>query len=233
MIRSVVLPLWVLAIVGCSGPAGDLPAVQPSAGATPRGGLVISLNRIVLGHFRPIAPTCVGQRFDIRYPAGGTAGAVTPAGGLPIRPGDTAEFRNFMPDVPANVTSLSGPAVLFSPNLVTPYNIVTEGGERFSFWRYTFPLAGVYEFFDTNVGSPGRPVVDSYYGTTTYVGEVSGPKGTVCVDAPGCEASLECLAGKDEPGCCKCAGICCDRDDQCAAGTTCLRGRCVDPSLID
>ncbi|HEY0840022.1 MAG TPA: hypothetical protein VGD74_07535 [Vulgatibacter sp.] len=233
MIRRLVLPLLAAASFACSGPASDLPPVQPSADAKPRGGLVISLNRVIQGHFRLIAPMCVGQRYDIRYPAGGVEGAVSAAGGLPIRPGDTAEFRNYMPDVPANVTSLSGPSVLFSPNLVEPYNIVAEGDERFSFWRYTFPLPGVYEFFDTNAGSPGRPVVDSYYGTTTYVGEGTGPKGVVCVDPPGCEASLECLAGKDDPRCCKCAGVCCDRDDQCAAGTTCLRGRCVDPSLLD
>jgi len=231
--RALALLAAAASIVACAGPEGTVPSVQPSSSASPRGGLVISLNRIIAGHFRFIAPMCVGQRFDIRYPTGGVPGEVVAAGGLPIRPGDTAEFRNYMPDIPTNVTSLSGPAVLFSPNLVTPYNISAEAGERFSFWRYTFPLPGVYEFFDTNAGQPGRPVVDAYYGTTTFVGEATGPKGTVCVDAPGCEASLECLAGKDDPACCKCVGVCCDRDSQCGAGTTCLRGRCVDPELIE
>lgn len=196
---------------------------------------MISLNRIVSGEFRLIAPRCVGQRFEIKLPAQGQPGAVVPASGLPIRPGDTAEFRNYMPLAPANVTSIDGPAPLFSPNLVKPYNFVQEGEEAFSFWRFTFPKAGVYEFFDTNMGEPGRKIVDAYYGTVTFVGESNAPKGVVCVDEPGCVASLECLRGTAPAGtkCCACPGVCCDVDVQCDSGDTCFRGRCVDASSLE
>ncbi|AKU91090.1 cupredoxin domain-containing protein [Vulgatibacter incomptus] len=233
--RLFLVALLVLAASACDGPPQEQPLVQPSANAKPRGGLVISLNRVIMGRFRVVAPLCVGQRFLIELPSSQGPGAVTPAGGLPIRPGDTAEFRNFLPEVPTNVTSLSGPATLFSPNLVRPFNIATENTETFSFWRFTFPLAGAYEFFDTNSGSPGRPIVDSYYGTTSYVGETTAPTGVVCVDEPGCVASLDCLNGKAAPGtnCCKCVGVCCDVDEQCASGMSCHRGRCVDPANLD
>ena len=38
----------------------------------------------------------------------------------------TVEFRNFMPDVPSNVSTLSGPDTLYSPNLPAPYNYVSR-----------------------------------------------------------------------------------------------------------
>lgn len=232
--RSFALLPLVLALVAsaCSGPETGLPPVQHSAKAAPRSGLVISLNRIISGHYRTIAPFCVGQRYRI------SVDGVEAAAGLPIRPGDTAEFRNYMPELPANVTSVDvakAPAPMFSPNLRAPYNLRTEGGESFSFWRFTFPVAGVYEWFDTNMGEPGRKIVDSYYGTVTFVGESNAPKGVVCVDEPGCVASLECLNGTAPAGtnCCNCPGVCCDADTQCSSGLSCLRGRCVDPATIE
>ena len=152
------------------------------------------------------------------------------ASGLSMRPEQIVEFRNYQPDVATNVTSLSSPSPLFSPNLVRPYNVSTESGETYSYWRYSFPKPGVYEYFDTNMGSPGRQVVDSYYGTVTYVGETNAPKAVVCVDPPSCQATPECLAGTAPEGtvCCACVSVCCQTDAECTTDKTCLRGRCVD-----
>jgi hypothetical protein len=218
-----------LLLGACSGPASDLPSIQDSATGEPR--TRISLNRILQGRYRAIAPACVGQQY--RIDPGAAAGSqVVPTGGLPMRPGDVVEFRNYLPDVPANVTALAAPAPMYSPNLVRPYNLGEETGEEYSYWRYELPLPGVYEFFDTNLGEPGRRVVDSYYGTVTFVGESSAPKGVVCVDAPGCTASLACLAGSAPAGtaCCLCPGVCCTTDSDCSSAHACLRGRCVDPA---
>ncbi|HEY0093241.1 MAG TPA: hypothetical protein VGB96_02910, partial [Archangium sp.] len=84
-----------------------------------------------------------------------------------------------------------------------------------------------------NMGSPGREVVDSYYGTVTYVGESDAPKAVVCVDPPNCQATPECLAGTAPEGtvCCACVSVCCggeNPESECVTGKTCLRGRCVD-----
>lgn len=220
--RRLVLLLPLLA--ACRGPASDVPSIQDSAAGEPR--TKVSLNRMLSGRYRAIAPACVGQQYRIG------ADAVVPAGGLPMHPGDVVEFRNFLPDVPTNVTGISTPAPLYSPNLVAPYNLSEEAGEAFVFWRYALPKAGVYEYFDTNLGEPGRKIIDSYYGTVTYVGEADGPRGVVCVDEPGCTASLDCLAGRAPAGtpCCACAGVCCATDAECSSSTTCFRGRCVDPA---
>lgn len=242
MIRSLLVPAPALATLGlatlvfatsCKGPETGVPAVQSSSDRPAR--TTVSLNRIIAGRYRSIAPSCVGQRYVITAPAPGNPGTVAPGTGLPIRTGDTVEFRNYMPDIPANITALEAPAAMFSPNLIRPYNFETEGEESFSFWRYTFGKPGVYEFFDTNMGEPGRKIVDSYYGTETFVGESDAPKGVVCVDAPGCVASLECLAGNAPAGtvCCSCPGVCCDSDANCGGGNVCLRGRCVDPATIE
>ncbi|MBI3183303.1 MAG: hypothetical protein HYZ28_14285 [Myxococcales bacterium] len=218
----------LLALAACKGPPSATPPVQDSARAEPR--TAISLNRTVQGRYRTITPFCVGQQYRITPPSSGTAGEVAPAGGLPIRPGHTVEFRNYLPEVPSDVTALDAPAPMFSPNLVRPYNIKKEGGEEYSFWRYTFPLAGQYEYFDTHMGEPGRKIVDSYYGTVSFVGESSAPRGMVCVDPPSCAASIECLTEKAPAGteCCACIGVCCQTDAHCDSGRTCLRGRCVD-----
>jgi hypothetical protein len=198
----------------------DFRPVQDSAQGVPR--VTVSLNRLTNGLYRAIAPTCIGQRYAVQ-------GTFEPAGGLAMRPGQIVEFRNYQPDVPTNVTSLSAPASLFSPSLVRPYNVVIEGKETFSYWRYAFPVPGVYEYFDTNMGTPGRQVVDSYYGTVTYVGESNAPRAVVCVDAPGCVASTECLAGTAPEGtvCCSCPNVCCDNDTHCSEDKNCMRGRCV------
>ncbi|MET0406538.1 MAG: hypothetical protein ABW123_29240 [Cystobacter sp.] len=228
--------LLPLVLAACEEP---LPAsfrpVQDSAPGAAR--VSVAFNRITAGRYRAVAPTCIGQRYALRVPAGdgGTpvedGGTALPLeGGLAMKPGQVVEFRNYQPDIPTNVTSLSAPSTLFSPNLVRPYNTRTEGKVNFCYWRHAFPSAGTYEYFDTNMGTPGRQVVDSYYGTITYVGESNAPRAVVCVDPPACEASADCLSGSAPEGtvCCTCPGVCCEVDRHCALDQTCLRGRCVD-----
>jgi hypothetical protein len=224
--RARLLLCFALCLAACKGPLPeDFRPVQDSAKGEPR--VSVSLNRIISGRYRTIAPMCIGQQYVVRVSSGEP---IQPAGGLAMRPGQIVEFRNYQPDVPSNITSLSAPAPLFSPNLVKPYNTRTEGTEMFSYWRYAFPQPGVYEYFDTNMGEPGRKVVDSYYGTVSYIGESDAPKAVVCVDAPGCVASAECLSGTAPEGttCCSCPGVCCEVDANCTTDKTCLRGRCVD-----
>jgi hypothetical protein len=222
--RACLLTALALYLVACKGPIPeDFRPVQDSAKGSPR--ISVSLNRILSGRYRAIAPSCIGQQYLVRNPSG-----IQLAGGLPMRPGQIVEFRNYQPDVPTNITALSAPAPLFSPNLVKPYNLQPEGDETYSYWRYAFPKPGVYEYFDTNMGEPGRKVVDSYYGTVSYIGESNAPKAVVCVDEPNCVASAECLAGTAPAGtvCCACVGVCCTTDAHCTSDKTCLRGRCVD-----
>jgi hypothetical protein len=225
--RAHLLLCFALCLAACKGPLPeDFRPVQDSAKGEPR--VSVSLNRILSGRYRTIAPMCIGQQYLVQPPAGEP---VQPAGGLAMRPGQIVEFRNYQPEVPTNITSLSAPAPLFSPNLVKPYNTRTEGKETFSYWRYAFPEPGVYEYFDTNMGDPGRKVVDSYYGTVSYIGESDAPKAVVCVDAPGCVASAECLNGTAPEGtnCCSCLGVCCEKTElNCTTDKTCVRGRCVD-----
>ena len=190
------------------------PFVQASADAQPR--WRVSINRIRDGVFLPYRPRC----FEIDI-------------------GETVEFQNFLPDVPTNVTSIGAPAPLYSPNLVWPYNYVTaddpdddqceatvedpcEERVPYSYWRHTFETPGAYDWVDTNQSSPGRQVVDPYYGTVTFIGiDPNSPIGTVCVrnaDGTGCE------------------GVCCTSDDDCTGNTHCYRsefdalGRCLIPS---
>lgn len=222
--RACLLTALALCLVACKGPIPeDFRPVQDSAKGTPR--ISVSLNRILSGRYRAIAPSCVGQQYTVREPTG-----IAPASGLPMRPGQIVEFRNYQPEVPTNITALSAPAPLFSPNLVKPYNVQAESDETYSYWRYAFPKPGVYEYFDTNMGEPGRKVVDSYYGTVSYIGESNAPRAVVCVDAPDCVASAECLAGNAPEGtvCCACMGVCCTTEAHCTSDKTCLRGRCVD-----
>jgi hypothetical protein len=115
------------------------------------------------------------------------------------------------PAVPVNVTSLGTPIELFSPSLVTPYGCDSSDPDRVC-WRHTFETAGCFPYYDTNSGSPGRPVVDDYYGTITYVGgsgDVEG--GTICVEGPGVS----------------CRGVCCNGNFDCSTGFTCQVGRCT------
>ncbi|HEX8537320.1 MAG TPA: hypothetical protein VF664_07630 [Cystobacter sp.] len=233
--RVCVLLCLALGLAACEEtlPAGFRP-VQDSAEGAAR--VSVAFNRITSGRYRAIAPTCIGQRYVLRSSNADGGTAIPPGeplaleGGLAMKPGQVVEFRNYQPDIPTNVTSLSAPAPLFSPNLVRPYNTRTEGKETFSFWRYAFVQPGAYEYFDTNMGTPGRQVVDSYYGTVTYVGESNAPRAVVCVDPPTCVASADCLAGSAPEGtvCCTCPGVCCETDLHCSLDKTCLRGRCVD-----
>lgn len=190
------------------------PFVEKSNEDAPR--RIVDMNRIQSGVYRPTSPRC-----------------------LYVRLGHTVEFRNFLPSVPANVTGISGPDALYSPNLVRPYQYVPPNdpqnelcevfeGERctarpeWSYWRHRFDTPGTYDWLDTNQGQPGRRVVDAYYGTVTFVGvDPSTPISTVCVTA------------EDGAGC---DGICCETDTDCTGNTRCLKpptdavGRCLTPS---
>lgn len=197
----------------------DAPFVMQSATENPR--WTIDINRVLDGVYRNYRPRCIDT----------------------VRSGHTVEFRNFAPDLPANVTSISTPqdsGSLYSPNLVVPYNyvgrddpdnqvceILAEDGSceqraHFSYWRHTFVVPGVYDWIDTNSTEPGRKVVDAYYGTVTFVGiDPNTPFGTVCVP------------DDDDEGC---QGICCSNDDDCESGHRCFRsevdavGRCLTPT---
>jgi hypothetical protein len=187
------------------------PNVQPSADAEPR--WTIDLNRILNGRYASYRPRCIDIRED-----------------------QTVEFRNFLPDVPTNVTAIDAPAPLYSPNLVRPYNYVgpsdednplcasdaeRERGEcpAFSYWRHTFDTPGVYDWIDTNQGAPGRKIVDAYYGTETFIGvDPNTPLATICVTS-------------EDPSVCE--GVCCETDADCTTGTRCTKneneavGRCL------
>ena len=116
-----------------------------------------------------------------------------------IPTGDTVQWENLDPDVPANVTSLEDPPELYSPNLQGAY--VT--------WSHTFENTGFYEYYDTNSGDPGTRIVDAYYGTVTYVGvSETTHRGAVCVQ------------GDDEAPCC-----CTDFD--CGLGEACVTNICT------
>lgn len=137
---------------------------------------------------------------------------------LTVEVGTTVEWRNLSPAVPVNVTSLSDPPALFSPNLSEGYQLGTQDGKTFSWWRYTFAKPGVYEYFDTNSGEPGKKVVDPYYGTVTYVGlSPTLPTGVVCVHAPGSRA---------------CVGVCCVKNNdgsEILSQGECPSSQCCDP----
>ena len=96
-----VLSLWSL-LCGCAGEARDSqgPAIQDSTDKTPR--WQVDINRVRDGVLRTHSPGCLDE----------------------LQIGHTVEFRNFMPEIPTNVTGLSGPAPLYSPNLVRPYRYV-------------------------------------------------------------------------------------------------------------
>lgn len=209
----------VLLAASCTEAPQEQPYVLESSKQAPR--WTVDINRVLDGVYRNYRPRCIDT----------------------VRAGHTVEFRNFAPELPANVTSLdspSGATPLYSPNLVVPYNYVgrddpsndlceISGGTgpckqapHWSYWRYTFEVPGTYDWFDTNSGEPGRKVVDPYYGTVTFVGiDPSSPFGTICV--------------LDETGG-GCDGVCCVSDTDCPAGLRCFRsevdavGRCLTPS---
>jgi len=140
---------------------------------------------------------------------------------LVISAGETVEWRNAAPGVPSNVTGL-GNGELYSPSIV-------EGGpmgeakradgsvERYAFWRHTFAAPGVYEYYDTNRGEPGRKVVDPYYGKVTYVGT-----------APSLDTAVVCV---EVAGSKQCTAVCCLKNDD---GTPllgsheCPKSQCCD-----
>ncbi len=209
--------LLLFGLLGCDSIEGfqSAPFVQKSADAQPR--WRFDLNRVRDGVFVTYRPRCTDE----------------------VRLGHTVEFRNFLPEIPTNVTTIAGPVPLYSPNLVRPYQYigpedpendlctVEEGGtclERpaWSFWRFTFDRPGVYDWLDTNQSTPGRKVVDPYYGTETFIGfDPSSPFGTICVP--------------DDSGA-GCEGVCCANDGECSGNTRCFKsefdavGRCLTPS---
>lgn len=107
-----------------------------------------------------------------------------------IAPGDTVQWENADPELPANITSTTEPPELYSPNL--------QGA--FVTWSHTFEAAGIWDYYDTNSGDPGRAVVDAYYGTVTFAGtSPTTQRGTVCVSddaAPCCCTDLDCAPGE-------------------------------------
>lgn len=151
---------------------------------------------------------------------GGRIVNITPEGDLApscltVNAGQTVEFRNQAPLVPTNITSLGEPTELFSPNLLLPYNKGTDGDEVFAFWRHTFASPGVFEYYDTNGGDPGKKVVDPYYGTVTFVGiSDSVHTGVICVKTSGGD---------------QCEGVCCVTNADCPKSQCCdtKNKRCV------
>ncbi|MBI4510007.1 MAG: hypothetical protein HY698_10265 [Deltaproteobacteria bacterium] len=130
-----------------------------------------------------------------------------------VKVGTTIEWwiEKGAPRVPVNVTSLGTPVELFSPNLVPPLFCDEKEPDKIC-WRRSFEQPGCFPYYDTNSGSPGRPVVDDYYGTTTYVGQGGDIQGgLVCVEGSGLS----------------CKGVCCNANFDCDQGFTCHRGRCV------
>ncbi|MBM4343714.1 MAG: hypothetical protein FJ100_10095 [Deltaproteobacteria bacterium] len=138
-----------------------------------------------------------------------------------VEVGETVEWRNLHPAIPANVTGF-GNDELYSPSLVEGGQMATEkvdgGTERFAWWRHTFRKPGVFEYFDTNRGEPGRKVVDPYYGTVTYVGvSPTLQTGVVCVQQPGTD---------------QCTAVCCLKDnngDGVLENNECPSTQCCDP----
>lgn len=138
---------------------------------------------------------------------------------LVIKPGDTVEFRNYAPEITVNVTSLTEPPELYSPTLVAPYpNVGEDESGRYIWWRHTFNKVGVFEYYDTFAGDPGKKVVDPYYGTVTFVGLSANLKtGVVCAR---------------EPGSAVCLGVCCKSnfvDDGSYGEDECPKAQCCDP----
>lgn len=149
-----------LLCAGCVGVTADDDVVQFSADASPS--WFVSLS--VQGGF---APECKA-----------------------IDAGDTVQWTNEDPEIPGDVTSLSTPPELYSPNLQGEYES----------WSHTFERTGLFEYYNTQSGDPGRRVVDAYYGTVTYVGtSPNTQRGVVCVqgdsDAPCCCSNLDCDVG--------------------------------------
>ncbi len=111
---------------------------------------------------------------------------------LVITVGQTVEFRN-LADRPGDITSLGSPTELYSPNLISPGPTT---------WRHTFNTLGVFEYYDSTSGDPGRKVVDPYYGTVTFVGLSEDIQtGAICVKSKG---GSEC----DNVCCVKAVGDC-------------------------
>ena len=217
MIRTLAACLAALLITACDDTEhAETPFVQDSIEDAAR--WQIFINRVRDGIYRSYQPLCLDT----------------------VKAGHVIEFMNFNPDIPANVTTISAPETLYSPNLMRPYNYVgpndpenklcdvedpaggCEQRPSWSWWRTRLDTPGTYDWIDTNQGNPGRKVVDPYYGTETFIGlDPNARLGTICVteeDGTGCE------------------GVCCGSDSDCTDGKICFkstvdaRGRCRTPS---
>ena len=135
-------------------------------------------------------------------------------GCVSMRAGQTVEFLNAAPTLPADVTSLketidgreASSGELYSPNLQAP---------AATSWRHEAKRPGLFTFVNASVGIPGRKVVDDYYGTVTFVPLAGGSAfatGTLCVAAQGDDV---------------CTGVCCPGGDtECRGRTECIHEQC-------
>ena len=142
--------------------------------------------------------------------------------------GQTAQWINHSPLTQVNVTGL-GHDELFSPNLAG----------RYATWSHRFERSGRFEYFDSSSGSPGRAVVDDYYGTVTYIGVGAGvTRGVACVELAPSEvkvhgscspetAATVCAENEicNDSGKCQtrpiCRNFCCPLGVECSAGYVC------------
>lgn len=182
------LLLLLLPVLGCRDAHRDLPTVQFSS-PRPRDTDVRITKELAF------KPACVA-----------------------IRERQTIEWwiEEGAPQVSVNVTSLGTPVELFSPSLVPPLFCDPDKPDTLC-WRHSFERAGCFPYYDTNSGSPGRPVVDDYYGTVSYIGQ-----------SDDVQRGLVCVAGMDAQGRrVTCQGVCCNANFDCEPGFACQKGRCV------
>ena len=154
------------------------------------------------------------------------AGQAFTASCLIVELGATVEWRNLTPSTAISVVTIAPPYELSSPALRDPYNLVppersdecvlrnSDGGclaaVPFSYWRHTFPVAGVFDYHDAS----GTTTSQSVYGMPPGPQSTSAATGTVCVRSSA--SSTDC-----DQVCCTGAVA-----GECATGVTCSSGRC-------
>lgn len=141
--------------------------------------------------------------------------------------GDTVEWRNLTPLLPVSVVGTGSPPTLSSPALAAPYQYLgpqaspecalLQGGsclERapISYWRHTFPNAGVFPYKD---GSGGQVAQSGAYAYGLPMPMASGVvrTGLVCV--------------RSAPDSSDCNQVCCINQSDCTRGATCTQGICT------
>lgn len=152
---------------------------------------------------------------------------------LIVSVGDTVEWRNLSPRSAISVLSVREPYELSAPALAMPYNFVPpESSDEcttrtngvcdepipFVYWRHTFTVPGVFDYKDASgtttavsMNSDGD-VYGMPPGNTATTVTTAGGVGTVCVPGPDSD----------------CSQVCCTNNqiNQCAAGVSCIAGRC-------